>query len=166
MDLWQIITSNAAAISTVLALIALIVTIFTQVQQRQLTRSLHAQQTLLQQRQLLLPMWEYLDRTSFLNPSAPVWEDVRKTANTLELVAVCWEGGLIDPDIIRRIFADTFIELYESVEQCQNPPPTFPLDGRALLRRSPATQRLYDELRQERINQGRIPAMTNGRKRT
>ena len=165
MDLWQFISSNSAAISIILALAAVVVTVWTQMQQRQLARTLHAQQTLLQQRQLLLPMWEYLDRTSFINTAAPVWEDVRKTANTLELVAVCWEGRLIDPDVIRRIFADTFIELYETVEQCQNPPSNFPLDGRALLRRSPATQRLYDELRQERINQGIIPSMPNDRRR-
>lgn len=166
MDVWQFISSNAAALSSVLAVIAVVVTAWTQMQQRQLTKALHAQQTLLQQRQLLLPLWEYMDRTSYINTGNPVWEDVRKTANTLELVAVCWEGGLIDPDVIRRIFADTFLELYDMVDQCQNPPPNFHFDGRTLLRRSPATQRLYDELKEERINQGKITPLSNPRRKS
>lgn len=155
-EVWVAIGSLGAAFGTLIAAIALIITIRTQAQQQNLTRSIHQQQVLLQQRQVLLPLWEYFEKLTDVNPAAPVWEDVRKTSNTLELIAVCWEGQLIDQDVVRRMMADTFLELYDKIDQCQNPPPGFPMDGRRMLRESPATQKLYALLKQEKIEHGQI----------
>lgn len=163
-EVWQIVSAIAAAVGTLVAAVALIMTVRTQNRQQELTKSIHEQQTLLQQRQLLLPLWNFLERTAHIDPANPVWEDVRNNSNTLELVAICWEGNLIDPNVLRRGFGDTFIEIYETVDQCQNPPANLPYSGRALLRRSPATQRLYDELRKENIEHGRIPSIQEQRK--
>src|SRR5207248_889876 len=94
-----------AAVGVVLSGIAIIVASKTSREQVNLTRDIHQQQQLLTQRQLLLPLWGYLGTIKDVNPAKPVWPDVLVAANTLELIALCVEGGMVDPAVIRRTFA-------------------------------------------------------------
>lgn len=165
---WTIISSVAAAIGVLVAGFAAYqstrihrqqqaLTIAIHEQQQLMTKTIHDQQTLLAQRQLLLPLYGHLDKLADINPSNPVWEDVRNAANILELVAICWEGGLIDSDVLRRVFEDTFMEFYEKIGRCVDPPPNFPADGPTMLRNSPATRQLYLLLSKETAERGTIP---------
>jgi hypothetical protein len=162
---WQIISSLAAALGTVIAAIALYQSIRIHSKQSELNKSIHDQQTLLARRQLLLPLWGYLNDLADINPLKPVWEDVRKAANILELVSICWEGQMIDEFVMRRFFSMTFIETYDKINRCVNPPENFPYDGPAILRSSPATIRLYEMLKREYAEQGAISPLTQSRSR-
>lgn len=153
---WDIITSVATAAATVAAIIAIWQGFRIHKQQHELSKTIHKQQTLLARRQLLLPLWDHLDGLADINSAKPVWEDVRKAANILELVAVSWEGQLIDEDVIRRIFSITFIEMYDKIKQCTNAPSNFPMDGPEMLRNSPATTRLYQQLMDEHVKHNQL----------
>ena len=115
----------------------------------------HQNQKLLSQRQLLLPLWEYMSTLSKIDPRAPVTPDVVKVANTLELVALCCEGGMIDEKVIRRTFKDQFMEHYETVEKCASLP-GLPIDGKELLKQNKAAVQFFNSLNAERLSQDRI----------
>lgn len=156
MEIWQIISSIASAIAAGIAGFAAWQAIKLHKEQQILSKTIHDQQILLSRRQLLLPLWDYLDDLADIDTSEPVWEDVRKASNILELVAVCWEGQMIDEYVIRRFFAMTYIEFYEKIGQCLKPPANFPMDGPAMLRNSPATIRLYKLLIDEHAERNKI----------
>ena len=161
-DLWNVLAAIAEAIGATAAIVALFVALKTQAQQQALTRLIHEQQILLQQRQALLPLWEHITDLSDIDPACPVWPDVRKACNTLELVAGCWEGHIVDKEVVRRIFDSMIIDLYEKIDQCQNPP-TGEMDGRTLLRHCRAAQLLYTELKQEEIKRNQLGSIIPSR---
>lgn len=160
MEILQIISSIASAIGVVIAAIAAAQAVRLHKEQQHLNKVIHNQQLLLSRRQLLLPLWEHLRNLADINPSNIVWEDVRKSFNLLELVAVSWEGQLIDEDVMRRFFSMTYIEIYEKIERCINPPSNFPMDGPSMIRNSPATQRLYRLLVEELTEKGKLKPIT------
>ena len=115
----------------------------------------HANQKLLAQRQLLLPLWEHMSALRRVDPTAPIVPDIINTVNTLELVALCCEGGMVDEKVILRTFRDQFILHYEDVENC----PTMPSlgkDGRKLLYENRAAVSFYMKLHDARLSQDRI----------
>jgi len=86
--------------------------------QTAISREIHQNQTLLSQRQLLIPLWGYMSGLDEVDPSkSPIIEpDVLKIVNTLELVSLCCEGGMIDKAVIKRTFKDVFMKLYDQVK--------------------------------------------------
>jgi translation initiation factor 2 beta subunit (eIF-2beta)/eIF-5 len=74
----------------------------------------------------------------------------------LELIAVCWEGDLIDQDIIRGMYSQLYIEFYQKIEQCKNPPKEVEKNGRQMLLACPAAIRLYQQLLSEHANRGKL----------
>jgi len=153
---WNIIIAGATTVATIAAIIAIFQGISIHRQQQVLSKEIHEQQILLARRQLLLPLWDHLDGLADINSDDPVWEEVRNAANILELVAVSWEGQLIDEDIIRRIFSMTFVKTYDKIKQCTNAPINFPMDGPEMLRNSPSTTKLYQQLVTEHINHNKL----------
>lgn len=115
----------------------------------------HQNQKLLSQRQLLLPLWEHMATLSKIEHSAPVTPDVIKVVNTLELVALCCEGGMIDEQVIRRTFKDQFMDHYESVERC-GLLPGLTTDGKKLLLENRAATQFYQVLSSERLSSDKI----------
>lgn len=115
------------------------------------TKKIAEKERLLTQRQLLLPLWQYMSNLDHVKPHAPITPDVLKIVNTLELVALCCEGELIDPKIVKRTFSERYIELYQEVLQCNNVP-KLNKSGQALLNENRAAVRFYDELRNEHIS--------------
>lgn len=145
METWIIIESIATAVSAFLAVVAICQTI-----------RLHRKQMFLERRQLLLPIWKELKQLNEIDPSNPVWKDVIDAVNLLELLAVAWEGQLIDENIIRRMYSSLYIYTYESIIQCKNPPPNVAKDGKEMLYSSPSTMSLYEILRKEYVDKGRL----------
>ena len=156
MDNWAILSSVSAGIATLIAAIAIWQNAKISKEQQALTITIHKQQQLLAQRQILLPLWEYISQLNDINPQDPVWLDVIKAVNILELVAVSFEGQLIDENIIRRIFSKQYIEFYQKIEECRNPPENVSMDGRRMLLENPATTRLYQQLMDEHINRNTL----------
>jgi len=138
MNAWSIVVAIAESISAVLAGVAIVMTV-----------RISAKQRRLEQRQLILPLWGYLQDLDRIDPDKPVWPDVVKAVNRLELIAICWEGDMVEKDIIRRMYADLYIEIYQSIDECKSPPPSMGRTGKQMLLGCPAAMKLYQELIQE-----------------
>lgn len=85
----SLITAISAAAGAVLSGVATTIAIL-------VAYKVHQNQKLLSQRQLLLPLWDYMATLSKIDSNKPITPDVIKVVNTLELVAICCEGGMID----------------------------------------------------------------------
>lgn len=142
---WTAVSAVAESIAAIVAAIAIYQTV-----------RLHRKQMLLEQRQLLLPLWGHLQNLDDINPTKPVWPDVIKAVNMLELIAVCWEGQLIDESIIRRMYSFLYIEFFQKIQECKDPPSAIAKDGKQMLLASPATIRLYNQLMAEHADKGKL----------
>ncbi len=112
-------------------------------------------QRLLTQRQMLIPLWEYMSSLNEVNPQQAITPDVLKVVNTLELVALSCEGGMVDPAVIRRTFRNIFMKLYEQVDRCGEVP-GLGKTGRDLLKENPAAMTFYQQLLNEHLNRDRL----------
>lgn len=113
-------------------------------------------QRLLSQRQLLIPLWDYMSSLNEINPQRPITPDVLKVVNTLELVALSCEGGMVDPAVIKRTFRNIYMNLYEQVERCGPLPGLEPKAGRDLLKENPAAMAFYQQLLKEHLDRDRL----------
>jgi hypothetical protein len=152
---WTMVAAIAGSTGAFLSGIAILASLSMHRRQSKLTQAIHEQQTLLAQRQLLLPLWEYLSTLDNIESSEPIWPDVVKAVNTLELVALCCEGQLIDQSLIRRTFRERFVEMFAKIEECRTPPRGFK-SGRDMLAENKAASKMYRELRLEMENEGSI----------
>ncbi len=89
-----------------------------------------------------------------------MWPDVVDAANRLELIGIAWEGEIIDRQILRRMYERIFIELYNDIHKCINPPPGYK-SGSDMLLDCPAAIRLYNELIKD-LTEGRRVAPLKG----
>lgn len=116
-----------------------------------LTTKINESQQLLAQRQLIVPLWSYIADLNEIDPSHPVTPDVVKAINTLELVALCCEGGMIDEKIIKRTFSGNYMSMYRAIESC-NILPGLSKSGKQLLLESRSTSLFYEKLKNEHLN--------------
>lgn len=143
-DIAIIVTGVGTALSAITAIIAAI-----------LAYKVYESQKLLYQRQLLLPLWKYMSQLTEINPNQPITPDVIKVSNTLELVALSCEGGLVDEQLILRTFRDEFIQHYQTIKKCDTLP-GMNINGEQLLMKNRAASTLYEKFYQEFISQDRI----------
>ncbi|MCQ8181130.1 hypothetical protein NP603_08420 [Methylomonas sp. SURF-1] len=120
-----------------------------------LTTKINDSQQLLAQRQLIVPLWDYISDLNEIDPLQPVTPDIVKAVNTLELVALCCEGGMIDEKIIKRTFSDNYMSMYRAIESC-NIVPGLSKSGKQLLLDSKATSLFYEKLKNEHLNSNAI----------
>lgn len=144
----MLLTSFFSALGAVLSGIATIVAVV-------LAYKVHKSQKLLAQRQLLLPLWDYMSTLRKIDARRPIAEDVIKAVNTLELVALCCEGGMIDDKVVKRTFREQFIEHYEDIEKCSTIPGAGG-DGRWLLRQNRSAEQFYRILDKERVSRDQM----------
>lgn len=111
----------------------------------ELAKELADKSRLLTQRQLLLPLWQYMSTLNRINSEAPAVPDVLKAVNTLELIAICCEGEIIDPKVVKRTFRETFIEIYGQIKRC-NKLEGIGKNGDEILLENKAALAFYDEL--------------------
>lgn len=123
--------------------------------QSALSLKIHENQTLLSQRQLLIPLWSYMSVLDHIKPDHIIEPEVIKLVNTLELVAVSCEGGIVDAKLIKRTFRDLYMQFYEEIQAI----PMLlgrKISGRGLLKENPAAMKFYNELQQEHLNRDRL----------
>ena len=113
-------------------------------------------QKVLSQRQLIVPLWEYISSLSEIDPKRPVTPDIIKAINTLELIAITCEGKMIDKIVIKRTFSQQYIKHFDNIKACQRIPGLEPKTGNDLLKENPATLTFYDELMRDLKNKNRI----------
>lgn len=144
-------------ISLIVSAVALVVSRVTSQRQEADTRRISDEQLLLQRRQTVFELWKYLTDAPDIDPAAPIYPDVLKVVNTLKLVAVCWEGDITDRNLIRRTFGARFVELYEALERV--PAGGRWRSGRERLAGHPAVQKLYADLKAERLSAGALDGL-------
>ncbi len=71
-----------------------------QEEQQKFAQSLHKEQLLLAQRQLVIPLWKYLVHLKRIDLDDPDPKDVLAAANALELIALCCEGEIVDKKLV------------------------------------------------------------------
>ncbi|WP_427500853.1 DUF4760 domain-containing protein [Methylomonas sp. MED-D] len=157
-----ILSAWGTVASAVVALIGLGISLFIHQNQKELakqindsqillTTKINDSQQLLAQRQLIVPLWGYIADLNEIDPHQPVTPDVVKAVNTLELVALCCEGGMIDERIIKRTFSDNYMSMYRSIESC-NSIPGLSKSGKQLLLESKSTSLFYEKIKNEHLN--------------
>lgn len=101
------------------------------------------------QRQLIIPLWDYLIGINEIDVKDPILTDVIKTANTLELIGICYLRKIVDKKIIDNTFKDQFRHHYEQVEKC--PEIDFGAgqkkDGIKILDENPSAKKLYKKFK-------------------
>jgi hypothetical protein len=124
-------------------------------QREDFERDLARTERLHSQRSALFDLWRYISELDQIDPKEPVTPDIVRAVNALELVALCCEGGIIDPDLVRRTFRQTYIDLYEQIEQVTDVP-GLNKGGKKLLGENHAAMKLYHEFRSEIMHQGQL----------
>ncbi len=110
---------------------------------------IHKIEKLLAQRQFIVPLWQQTSTLASIDPETPKTDDVVKALNVLELVAVCYEGEMVDKQVMKRIFAENFMNLFRQIRKCQKKIPGLNKDGDELLNQCPAVKQLFEELEKE-----------------
>jgi hypothetical protein len=123
--------------------------------QAALSQRIHENQMLLSQRQLLIPLWTHMSVLRHINPDNPIEPDVLQLVNTLELVAVSCEGGMVDAQVIKRVFRDLFMQFYEEINAVKMLPGR-KISGPQLLNENRAAMKFYRELQDEHINRDKL----------
>jgi hypothetical protein len=110
---------------------------------------------LLAQRAQIVPLWSYLSQLREIDPERPIVPHVVHAVSTLELVALCCEGKIVDQKVINRTFRKTFIETYQEIEACRRME-SLNKTGKELLNENNATVDLYNTLKAEERSRDRI----------
>ena len=162
----ETLTAVGTLLSAVAAFLAVVVSIIVYRGQSALSSSIASEQarvalrinesqTRLSQRQLLLPLWQYISTLSNIDPESPITKDILRVVNTLELVALSCEGEMVDAQVIRRTFRDLYLKLYDQIQAVRQIP-GLKISGMELLRQNPAAMAFYDQLRREHLDRDRI----------
>lgn len=107
-------------------------------------------QKLLSQRQFLMPLWDKMSSLKGIDPANPVETHVIMAVNTLEIVALCCEGGMVDEAVVKRTFGDSFRMLFTAIEECGKLPGG--KTGKQLLQENKAAMRFGQSLLNEHVN--------------
>lgn len=114
------------------------------------SRDVHESQKLLSQRQLLLPLWQYLAELREIDHNKPIVAQVVRTVNTLELIALCCEAKAVDEQVIKRTFRDNFVRLFLAVEKV-GVLDGLGKDGKSILAENRAATKFFLKLKSEDI---------------
>lgn len=148
-----------AALGVAVSALATIIATRTQKKQMELTKELHDDARLLAQRRAFIDIWPLIANMRDIDIQKVYPAVVIENTNKLELIAACWEGQMVDLDLIRRTFQSRYIEM---VEKIQSVPPMSELngkDGRTVLRENPSVERLYARLKQESLDEGAVKGL-------
>jgi hypothetical protein len=61
------------------------------------------------------------------------WDEVTTNINSLELLAVAWDQEFVDREIIKNLYAHSFILVFDSIRDIKQEHPDLGLDGYGLL---------------------------------
>ncbi|MDM3868117.1 hypothetical protein QF204_07980 [Proteus faecis] len=162
---WGLVAAFASSIAAIGAAIASFLALSTAKKSKDIseqanaqTMEIHNSEMLAAQRSQVIAIWGYLSSLSDIDPNSPIGVDVIKNMNTLELVAVCCEGKMIDKDVVLRTFMDTYINIYEVIERLTK------VDlgggkiksGKDIINENNAAQEFYAEVKKLKIGQGKI----------
>ena len=114
------------------------------------TASIARTQKELAQRQAIFQLWDRIAGLQPIDPADPASMYVHNALSTMELIALCCEGGMVDAEVIKRTFAARYVELYDMVKLCGPIRNMQGKNGTELLQQNPAAMNFYDELMDEK----------------
>lgn len=145
------IVAVITVINSIIGSIALILTI-------KVTIKIHKTQTILSQRQIIIPIWEFIMQLKrpIEGDKKADWNEVIALSNRLELLSLCWEGGVIDENIIRGSLSETFVELWDGILDYETIIEGEKRRGRDLVKYNKSAQRTYEKLKKENLERDKV----------
>lgn len=101
-----------------------------------------------EQKVLIVPLWEHMSKICNIDPKNPCEPDVISAVNTMELIALCCEGGMVDEKVIKRTFREGYIETCDQIKGISNLK-SRGISGEDLLKENKALFRFYVKLQEE-----------------
>lgn len=146
-ELGNLLSGAASALGVVATLFAI-----------RVSSNVHKASHVYQQRQQILPIWQYLSSLSEIDPRSPITSDVVRAVNTLELVALSCESEIVDPRVIKRTFREAYRRFYKAIEAIESLP-GLDKSGKQLLAENRAACSFYDELEAEEKRRDLVPPL-------
>lgn len=126
-------------------------------EQYEFSKKTYEEQNLLLKRREVISIWKYISKLTDIDPQDPNPIHVLTNVNTLELVALCCEGGMIDKDVIYRTFLNTYIKYYEDISQIKEVSlGNKTMSGLDLIKENKSMESFYNELNKHRIETGKL----------
>lgn len=154
-DVIALFSLLVAIVSVIIAVIAIVRTGFHAKSQRDLQQKLSDDEKVTANRRFFTVLWDKMTELNYINPQSPIGPDVRKAVNTLEAVAMCWQAGIIDKQMVVISFGKLFEELYNQINQIALVP-GINKSGHELLTQNRAVPLVHKEIQDELNKQGRI----------
>ncbi len=104
------------------------------------------------QRQLLLPLWEYMAKLRPIELHDVKPADVTNGINTLELIALCCESEVVDSAVIKRTFRIPYITLFDQIRAVPVQAGLSGKSGADLIRENRAAELFYGQLKSEHLS--------------
>jgi len=112
-----------------------------------ITIVLYRKQLKTSQKQIILPLWEYISKLREINSATPITPDVIDAINTLELIATLCTNGIIDEDIIIKSFKSQYIKHYDNIKNCGALPGLNNKTGLDLINENKNVKEFYKKLK-------------------
>lgn len=100
-------------------------------------------------RQLFISIFEQFEDMATIDCKNNTDKEIVKMINFLELLGICYEGQIVDKDMLFRVFGDLVIEQYQAIELCTDTLKNHTKSGRDMLLESRSATFLYNLLIEE-----------------
>lgn len=151
-----IIAAVVSSVSVVVSIISVRLVNKQAIEQKALQERLNDQESNFEKKRFIISLWDKMTAISSINPGKPVEVDVRNAVNTLELVSICWQAGIVDKRMVVLSFGNLFNSLYVQIEQIHQRLPGCGRTGHELLSHNPAISAVRNQIREEIERHGNI----------
>ena len=133
----------ALQVATILASLATIGTTILAVFALRQAKQIFKEQLKFNRRQLFLSIFEQFEDMATIDCEKNEDEEIVKMINFLELLGICYEGQIVDKDMLFRVFGDLVIEQYRALESCTERLENHKKSGRDMLLECRSAAHLY-----------------------
>lgn len=140
--------TSLEALKILLNFVTIGLSVYALISTRALDAKFKAQGRDIENKRLFLPVWDKLVQVNAINPQNPVAVDVRIAINTLELVALLWEAGIVDRDMVVLAFGNVYKQRHNELNQIHDPVPGLGQTGPQLFASHPVIAKVLTEIQQ------------------
>src|SRR5574337_1240917 len=116
MELKDVLTIGLSSASAVIAGISIYRTALQAREQRALSERMNQEARTLERKRFFTELWDRMSGLTYIDPTKPIWPDVRKAVNAIDAVAVCWEADIVDKRMVVLAFGALYVTLYDQVD--------------------------------------------------
>jgi len=151
------VSSILSSVAIVVSVMAMLRTAKQEAASAALTERLNARDHAIENRRFVTTqLWDRMAVLRNLDPANPVPEDVRRAANTLEMVALCWESEIVDQEMVLVMFQPFYDRLCDDIAAIKSPLPGLNRSGYELIAQSPVILTVRDEMRAQQRKRNTI----------